>query len=51
MNAMTKHWVPIGNLEDIPLRGARCVKKSFPGFWRELARAEAGRSVPRVLVE
>ena len=26
MNAMTKNWVPIGNLEDIPLRGARCVK-------------------------
>ena len=26
MNAMTKNWVAIGNLEDIPLRGARCVK-------------------------
>lgn len=22
----------------LTLRGADCVKKSFPGFWRELAR-------------
>jgi nitrite reductase (NADH) small subunit len=26
MNAMTATWVNIGTLEDIPLRGARCVK-------------------------
>jgi len=26
MNAMTQTWVKIGNLRDIPRRGARCVK-------------------------
>lgn len=26
MNAMTENWMVIGNLDDIPLRGARCVK-------------------------
>jgi nitrite reductase (NADH) small subunit len=26
MNALTKNWVAVGKLEDIPLRGARCVK-------------------------
>jgi nitrite reductase (NADH) small subunit len=26
MNAMTATWINIGTLEDIPLRGARCVK-------------------------
>ena len=26
MNAMTKNWVSIGTIHDIPLRGARCVK-------------------------
>jgi nitrite reductase (NADH) small subunit len=26
MNAMTASWVAVGSLEDIPLRGARCVK-------------------------
>ena len=26
MNALTKHWVEIGALDDIPRRGARCVK-------------------------
>jgi nitrite reductase (NADH) small subunit len=26
MNAMTQNWVRVGTLEDIPLRGARCVK-------------------------
>jgi nitrite reductase (NADH) small subunit len=26
MNAMTANWIEIGNVSDIPLRGARCVK-------------------------
>ena len=26
MNAMTKNWVIVGTIHDIPLRGARCVK-------------------------
>lgn len=26
MNAITENWMAIGRLEDIPLRGARCVK-------------------------
>ena len=26
MNAMTHNWVAIGSLDDIPRRGARCVK-------------------------
>jgi nitrite reductase (NADH) small subunit len=26
MNAMTQNWVAIGEIADIPLRGARCVK-------------------------
>ncbi len=26
MNAVTKNWVAIGTIHDIPLRGARCVK-------------------------
>jgi nitrite reductase (NADH) small subunit len=26
MNAMTQNWVTVGKLDDIPLRGARCVK-------------------------
>lgn len=25
MNAMTQHWIAIGKLTDIPVRGARCV--------------------------
>jgi nitrite reductase (NADH) small subunit len=27
MNMMTKNWVAIGSLDDIPPRGARCVRK------------------------
>ncbi len=26
MNAQTENWVTIGNVSDIPVRGARCVK-------------------------
>jgi nitrite reductase (NADH) small subunit len=26
MNALTKHWVAIGTLTDIPRQGSRCVK-------------------------
>ena len=26
MNVMTAHWIAIGRLEDIPKRGARCVR-------------------------
>lgn len=26
MNALTKDWIEIGSLDDIPRRGARCVK-------------------------
>jgi nitrite reductase (NADH) small subunit len=26
MNAMTENWIAIGKLDDIPLRGSRCVK-------------------------
>lgn len=26
MNAMTKNWVAVGTIHDIPFRGARCVK-------------------------
>jgi nitrite reductase (NADH) small subunit len=25
MNAITKDWLPVGHIEDIPVRGARCV--------------------------
>ena len=28
MNAMTKSWIDIGQLHDIPRQGARCVKNS-----------------------
>ena len=26
MNAVTKTWIDIGSLDDVPVRGARCVK-------------------------
>jgi nitrite reductase (NADH) small subunit len=26
MNAMTQHWLPVGHVDDIPVRGARSVK-------------------------
>jgi nitrite reductase (NADH) small subunit len=26
MNAMTQNWLPVGHIDDIPARGARCVK-------------------------
>ena len=26
MNVMTPHWIEIGTLDDIPRRGARCVR-------------------------
>jgi nitrite reductase (NADH) small subunit len=26
MNAMTGHWLPVGHIDDIPVRGSRCVK-------------------------